>query len=125
MIPLASDLLMLAPHLAAVWMAYRRRPFWSGVLAGVAFWISPKGALGGRGVRACGIRPALPGWPRGSPRSSGAARGWLGGGGRARRLLGGGLAMGTAVRRQHLRRIAARNGVVRTLNWVGLPRRRS
>src|SRR5262249_23996320 len=26
-IPLAADLLMLAPHLAAVWLAYRRRPF--------------------------------------------------------------------------------------------------
>lgn len=44
-IPVASDLMMLAPHLAAVWMAQRGRPFWSGLLAGVAFWISPKGAL--------------------------------------------------------------------------------
>jgi hypothetical protein len=44
-IPVASDLMMLAPHLAAVWMAHRRRPFWSGLLAGLAFWISPKGAL--------------------------------------------------------------------------------
>jgi len=44
-IPVASDLLMLAPHLAAVWMAATRRPLWSGVLAAVAFWISPKGLL--------------------------------------------------------------------------------
>jgi hypothetical protein len=44
-IPVASDLMMLAPHLAAVWLAYRRRPFYSGLLAGIAFWISPKGAL--------------------------------------------------------------------------------
>jgi hypothetical protein len=42
-VPVASDLLMLAPHLAAVWMAAAGRPFWSGVLAGIAFWISPKG----------------------------------------------------------------------------------
>jgi hypothetical protein len=41
--PLASDLLMLAPHLAAVWMAWRGRAFWSGVLAGAAFLISSKG----------------------------------------------------------------------------------
>ena len=41
-IPLAADLLMLAPHLAAVWLGYRRRPFWSGVMTGVAFLISPK-----------------------------------------------------------------------------------
>jgi len=44
-IPVASDLLMLAPHAAAVWMAFRRRPFWSGALAAVAFWISPKGVF--------------------------------------------------------------------------------
>ncbi len=42
-IPVASDLLMLAPHLAAVWLAFQRRPFWAGALAGVAFWINPKG----------------------------------------------------------------------------------
>jgi len=42
-IPLASDLLLAAPHLAAVWMAWKRRPFWSGALAGVAFLINPKG----------------------------------------------------------------------------------
>ncbi len=44
-IPVASDLLMLAPHVAAVWLAFRRRPFWSGAIAGVAFWVNPKGAL--------------------------------------------------------------------------------
>jgi hypothetical protein len=44
-IPIASDLLMLAPHLAAVWLAARRRPFWCGAMAAVAFWISPKGAF--------------------------------------------------------------------------------
>jgi hypothetical protein len=44
-IPVASDLLMLAPHLAAVWLAWRRKPLWSGVLAAVAFWISPKGVF--------------------------------------------------------------------------------
>jgi hypothetical protein len=39
----ASDLLMLVPHLAAVWLAWKQRPFWAGALAAVAFWISPKG----------------------------------------------------------------------------------
>jgi len=41
-IPLASDLLLVAPHLAAVWFAWRRRPFWSGIFAGIGFLISPK-----------------------------------------------------------------------------------
>ena len=43
--PLASDLLMLAPHLAAVWMASRGRAFWSGLLAGVAFLVNAKGIV--------------------------------------------------------------------------------
>jgi hypothetical protein len=41
-LPLASDLLLLAPHLAAVWLAWKHRPFWCGALLGVAFLISPK-----------------------------------------------------------------------------------
>ena len=40
--PLAADLLMLAPHLAAVYLAWRGRPFWSGLLAGVGFAINSK-----------------------------------------------------------------------------------
>jgi hypothetical protein len=44
-IPLAADQLMLAPHLAAVWMAYRRRPLWAGALAAVAFAANPKGIV--------------------------------------------------------------------------------
>jgi len=44
-IPIASDLLMLAPHLAAVWLAWKRKPFWSGALAAIAFWVSPKGVF--------------------------------------------------------------------------------
>jgi hypothetical protein len=43
--PLAADLLMLAPHLAAVYLAWRGRPFWSGLAAGVAFAINSKGLL--------------------------------------------------------------------------------
>jgi hypothetical protein len=41
--PLAADLLMLAPHVAAVWLAWRGRAFWSGVLAGIAFLVNAKG----------------------------------------------------------------------------------
>ncbi len=43
--PLAADLLMLAPHLAAVYLAWRGRAFWSGVLVGVAFLVNAKGAV--------------------------------------------------------------------------------
>jgi len=43
--PLASDLLLVAPHIAAVWLAWTRRPFWSGLLLGIGFLISPKAAF--------------------------------------------------------------------------------
>jgi hypothetical protein len=41
-IPLAADLLMLAPHMAAVYLAWRGRPFSSGLACGVAFAINSK-----------------------------------------------------------------------------------
>jgi hypothetical protein len=44
-IPEEPDTLMLAPHLAAVYLAFRRRPLLAGVAAGVAFQLSVKGAL--------------------------------------------------------------------------------
>ncbi len=40
---MAPDLLLVAPHAAAVYMAWRRQPFWSGVLAGVAMLTHTKG----------------------------------------------------------------------------------
>jgi len=40
--PLAADSLMLAPHLAAVYLAWRGRPFWSGLAVGVAFAVNSK-----------------------------------------------------------------------------------
>jgi hypothetical protein len=44
-VPLAADLLMLVPHLAAVYLAWRGRPFWSGLAAGAAFAINSKGVF--------------------------------------------------------------------------------
>ena len=40
--PLAVDLLMLAPHLAAVCLAWKGRAFWSGIVCGLAFLINAK-----------------------------------------------------------------------------------
>src|SRR5262249_49107028 len=55
--PLATDLLMLAPPLAAAWIPFRGRALAAGVLAGVAFWISPKGLFV---LAACAVwHPAL------------------------------------------------------------------
>jgi hypothetical protein len=44
-IPEEPDTLMLAPHLAAVYLAFRRRPLLAGLAAGLAFQLSVKGAL--------------------------------------------------------------------------------
>jgi 4-amino-4-deoxy-L-arabinose transferase-like glycosyltransferase len=42
---LAPDLLTVAPHIAAVWLAWKGRAFWAGGAAGVAFLCNPKGAF--------------------------------------------------------------------------------
>lgn len=44
-IPEEPDTLMLAPHLAAVYFAVRKRPLLAGLCAGLAFQLSVKGAL--------------------------------------------------------------------------------
>ncbi|MGH9583082.1 MAG: hypothetical protein ACRD4O_09130, partial [Bryobacteraceae bacterium] len=38
----APDALMIVPHLAAVYCAWRKRAFWAGVWAGIAFFVNPK-----------------------------------------------------------------------------------
>jgi hypothetical protein len=44
-LPLAADLLMLLPHIAAVYLARRGQAFWSGAAAGVAFLFNAKAAI--------------------------------------------------------------------------------
>jgi hypothetical protein len=117
-IPVASDLLMLAPHVAALWMAYKRRPFWSGALAGVAFWVSPKAVFV---VAACVLwHPAgAPLMAAGFAAVGGAAAGWLWAGGALGaywrevwewgRLYAGGTFVAEPWK----------IGLARTLNWTG------
>ncbi len=117
-IPVASDLMMLAPHLAAVWMAWKRRPLWSGVWAGVAFWVSPKGLFV---AAVCALwNPAgIPLMAAGFAAVSGAMAAWLWSSGalgayweevwKWGRLYAGSPAVESPVR----------NGIVRTLNWMG------
>jgi hypothetical protein len=56
-LPAEPDTLMLAPHLAAVYLAWRRRPFAAGLLAGVAFLLNAKALLV---VAACALFGGLP-----------------------------------------------------------------
>ena len=39
-LPLAADMLLLVPHLAAVLLAYRKQAFWSGLAAGIGFLLN-------------------------------------------------------------------------------------
>src|SRR5579875_80682 len=41
-IPFAADALMLVPHLAAIFCALKRSPFWAGVFAGISFLVNTK-----------------------------------------------------------------------------------
>jgi hypothetical protein len=115
-IPLAADQLMLAPHLAAVWMAYRRRPLWAGALAGVAFAISPKGLL----VLAVCVWWA-PSWAllAGFVGITGAASAWLWSAG----ALGGYWdevwRWGRVYAGATFVDAPLKNGLLRTLNWAG------
>lgn len=116
-IPVASDLLMLAPHAAAVWMAFRRRPLWSGALAAVAFWISPKGIFV---AAACALwYPAgIPLMAAGWAAVSGAAVAWLWSCGALapywREVWQWGLLYAGTPLAEPLK-----NGLLRTLNWMG------
>jgi len=116
-VPVASDLLMVAPYVAAVWLAWKRRPFWSGIAAGVAFWISPKGLLV---AAVCALwDPRGIGWmAAGFATVGGAMACWLGASGA---LAGwweevwswGRLYAGSTFVESPLR-----NGAVRTLGWL-------
>ncbi|HEY7335803.1 MAG TPA: hypothetical protein VH639_13030 [Bryobacteraceae bacterium] len=44
-LPLEPDTLMIAPHLAAVYLAWRRKPLLAGIAAGIAFQLNVKGAF--------------------------------------------------------------------------------
>jgi hypothetical protein len=117
-IPVASDLLMLAPHLAAVWLAWKRKPFWSGALAAVAFWVSPKGVFV---AAACALwNPAgLPLLAAGFASVSAAAAAWLWAAGALpaywEQVWRWGLLYAGAPLTAH----PLRDGLVRSANWAG------
>ncbi len=75
-IPLEPDTLLLAPNLAAMYLAWRRRPFWAGLVCGVGFLLNTKAAFV---LAACALF-GFAGWPLlglGFLLPSIAALGWL------------------------------------------------
>jgi hypothetical protein len=117
-VPLTADLLLLVPHLAAVLLAIRKQPFWSGVLAGIGFLFNTKAVFV---LAAC----ALFGWPGVMPLVAGFTVPLLGA---AAWLLSNGafLSYLDQVWRWPAMYAASPvvadpvwNGIVRTLNWLG------
>jgi len=116
-IPVASDLLMLAPHLAAVWLA-SRRPFWSGALAAVAFWINPKGALV---AAVCVVWNPVgaPAMAAGFAAVSAAMLAWLMGTGALASYGEQVWRWGKLYAARPFEEAPLRNGILRTLGWAG------
>jgi hypothetical protein len=116
-IPVASDLLMVAPHVAAVWMAWKRRPFWAGVAAGAAFWISPKGLLV---VAVCALwDPRGIGWMvAGFAAVGGVMAAWLGAAGALANCWEQVWSWGRLYAAAPFEESPLRNGAVRTLGWM-------
>ena len=117
-IPVASDLLMLAPHLAAVWLAFRRRAFWCGVVAGVAFWINPKGALVAA-VCAVWFPAGIPLMAAGFAAVSAAVVAWLAGTGALAGYWDEVWRWGRLYAASPFVESPLRNGLLRTVNWAG------
>jgi hypothetical protein len=107
---LAPDLLMILPHLAAVYLAWRGRVFWSGLLAGVAMLINAKAAFV---LFACALWAGRA-WPwllLGFALPNVAAFAWLG-----QPYFDQVWQWGTLYSE---RGFAAETGITRTLNWAG------
>ena len=96
-LPLAADMLLLVPHLAAVLLASRKQAFWSGVAAGIGFLFNAKGVFV---LAACAVFA----WPGVDSRCSRVSwfrilrrSGWLVATGVARAVYRPGVAMAGAV----------------------------
>ncbi len=117
-LPLAADLLLLAPHLAAVLLTARRQFFWSGVAAGVGFLINTKSVFV---LAACAVFA----WPAIVPLLAGfvlpniAALGYLAGTGSLGPYIDQVWRWGAEYAASPVVSDPVRNGIVRTLNWLG------
>jgi hypothetical protein len=120
-LPLAADLLLLVPHLAAVLLASRRQFFWSGLAAGIGFLFNAKGVL----VLAACLVFAWPGAINALPILAGfvvpniAAVGWLIGTGSLGPYLDQVWRWPAQYAGSPVVADPIWNGVVRTGNWLG------
>jgi hypothetical protein len=116
---LAPDLLMMAPHAGAVYLAWRGRPFWSGVVSGLATLLHTKGVLV---LVACLLWQwrALPWLAAGFVLPNLAALGWLGTAGALAEYWEQVWRWGFLYSRDTFVERPWIEGIRRTLNWAGM-----
>ncbi len=118
MLPLGADMLLLAPHLAAILLACRKQPVWSGMAAGIGFLFNTKGVF----VLAAS---ALLAWPSVIPLIAGFAipnagvLAWLADTGSLNAYIDQVWRWPTQYAASPVVADPVWNGVVRTANWIG------
>ena len=117
-LPLAADMLLLTPHLAAILLAWRNQPFWSGIAAGIGFLVNAKAVF----VFAAA---ALFTWPTLLPLAAGfalpnlIALAWLAGNHALVPYIDQAWRWPAQYAASPIVADPIRNGIVRTLNWAG------
>jgi hypothetical protein len=117
-LPLAADLLLLVPHLAAVFFAVRKQAFLAGVAAGIGFLCNAKAVIV---LAAC----ALFVWPGVISLASGflvpnlIALGWLAAAGALPSYIDQVWRWPAQYAGSPVVSDPVRNGLIRTLNWMG------
>lgn len=117
-LPLAADLLMLAPHIAAVYLAWRGKTLWSGALAGIAFLFNAKAIFV---LAACAIFgfPSLLPLAAGFAIPNAIALGWLWLAGAFPAYLAQVWVWPSLYARNPFLSHPVWNGFVRTIDWMG------
>lgn len=115
---LAPDLLMVAPHIAAVWLAWSGRAFWSGFAAGAAMLLNPKAVLV---LAACLLWQyrSIPRLALGFLLPNLAVLGWLAAAGALRAYYEQVWQWGLVYSRDTYLENPLGEGIRRTLNWAG------
>jgi hypothetical protein len=118
LIPLAADSLTLVPHIAAVYLAWRGRPVWSGAFAGVAFLFNAKALFVLAACAAFNLHAA--GWLlMGFAIPNAAVLGWLAATGALRDAYEQVWWLGSLYARSTFIAHPWREGLLRTANWAG------
>jgi hypothetical protein len=114
-------MLLLAPHLAAILLAWRKQPFWSGIAAGIGFLVNAKAVF----VLAAAAVFTLGAWPTLLPLAAGfalpnlIALAWLAGDHALIPYIDQAWRWPAQYAASPVVADPIRNGIVRTLNWAG------